>query len=137
MTDPTGGVAARHERWAEVVNARSVTGYADLLTEDAVWIPPARDAIRGRGAITAWLRPLFERYEYDFALIDPRWRGAGDWVVERGRFATRLRSSGSDEAWSLTHGGAYVVLWRLDGSRVWRIDRYVDLDGLVAPTSRV
>lgn len=100
MSREVAAVRARHERWVEVVNERPLSGYAELLTPDAVWVPPVGEAMRGREAVTAWLRPFFERYEYDFTLTDPHWRTAGGWVVERGRFRTRLRAARTEDPWS-------------------------------------
>jgi len=115
--------------WVDVVNAGDIDRYAQMLTRDAVWIPPGQPAVEGREAIRDWLAPLFEKYVYRFALRGSRVQLAGDWAVERGAFASKLtRKSGGDPQ---KHRGTYIVLWRQNESGQWRIERYIDDSGRV------
>jgi uncharacterized protein (TIGR02246 family) len=114
-------------RWVDVVNAGDLDRYTQMLTRDAVWIPPGQPAVEGREAIRDWLRPLFDKYRYRFALSGSRVQLAGDWAVERGSFASKLtRKSGGDLQ---KHRGTYIVLWRQNESGQWRIERYIDDSG--------
>jgi uncharacterized protein (TIGR02246 family) len=111
-------------RWVDVVNAGDAERYSQLMTQDAVWIPPGQPPVQGREAIREWLEPLFSRYKYRFALRGSRVQLAGDWAVERGDFASRLtRKAGGD---AQSRRGTYIVLWRQNESGEWRIERYID-----------
>lgn len=111
----------------EVVNARDVDGYVELLTEDVVWLPPGQPALSGRRAFETWVRPFFERFSYAFTLTEPDVRLAGDWAVERGAFTSTMKSLDGGEPQQ--HAGRYMVLWRRVAEGEWRIERYIDETG--------
>ncbi len=110
--------------WVHTVNSGDLDRYTEMLTQDAVWIPPGQPAVEGRKAIREWLEPIFRDYRYDFALKGSRVQVAGDWAVERGVFDSSLqRRQGGD----LQHQtGTYIVLWRQSETGEWRIERYID-----------
>jgi uncharacterized protein (TIGR02246 family) len=110
--------------WVHVVNAGDLERYAELLTQDAVWIPPGQPPVQGRKAIREWLEPIFREYRYDFALRGSRVQVAGDWAVERGVFDSSLERRADGDRHR--HKGTYIVLWRQDESGEWRIERYID-----------
>ncbi|MEX2374025.1 MAG: SgcJ/EcaC family oxidoreductase [Dehalococcoidia bacterium] len=120
---PTG-LKQSHRSWVEAVNETDLDAYANLVSEDVVWIPPGQAAIQGRIAFADWLKPFFARYHYEFTIADPSVRVAGDWAVEKGNFRSQMipRSGGN----AMDHRGQFIVLWLKDTDSVWRIDRYVD-----------
>lgn len=110
--------------WVHVVNTGDLDRYTDMLTLDAVWIPPGQPPVEGRDAIRRWLEPLFKEYRYDFALKGSRVQVAGDWAVERGVFDSSLqRRRGGDLQRQV---GTYIVLWRQNETGEWKIERYID-----------
>ena len=111
-------------QWVHVVNAGDIDRYAELLTHDAVWIPPGQPPVQGRKAIREWLEPIFKEYRYDFSLKGSRVQVAGDWAVERGIFDSSLEKRVGGDLQH--HTGTYIVLWRQDASGEWRIERYID-----------
>lgn len=117
-------IARQRDEWIAAVNARHLERYAAVFAEDGVWIPPGQPAVRGRAAFREWVRPFFERYAYDFSIAEAVVRVAGEWAVERGTFSSTL-TEGTGRP--VTHGGAYVLLWRRDADGQWRIDRYADV----------
>lgn len=114
----------RRSDWIRVVNQGNLDGYADLVAEDVVWLPPAGSPIEGREAFRLWLEPFFEQYGYEFNLEPTRVQMFDGWCAEVGRFHSILIGKGGGDA--REHGGEYFVLWRLDPDAVWRIERYVD-----------
>ena len=124
MPDDLQAIASRREQWVAAVNARDVDRYLELLTEDVVWFPPGQAALHGRGAFKAWVEPFFERFSYEFDLLAPTLRLAGDWAVERGGFETLMKSVEDGQAGR--HTGSYLVIWRRDSDDVWCIERYLD-----------
>jgi uncharacterized protein (TIGR02246 family) len=57
-------------------------GFADLFTEDAVYVEHVLGTRRGREAIRAWIKPIMEEYcelytAYEWHVVDP----AGDRIV--------------------------------------------------------
>jgi uncharacterized protein (TIGR02246 family) len=117
-------IERRRHDWISAVNVRNVDAYLDLLTEDAVWIPPGQLALSGHAAFQAWVQPFFERFFYKFTITDATVRMAGNWAVERATFhSTVTPVSGEPPA---QHSGLYLVFWRRETDGLWRIERYFD-----------
>lgn len=126
MTD-TSTHATRHREWIAAVDATDIDAYADLVTEDLVWIPPHGDPVVGRAAFRSWLQPFFGAYAYEFSVESIAARETDHWIAETGEFTSRMTPlSGGGPA---THSGRYFALWRREDD-VWRIERYVDLGSL-------
>lgn len=122
------GPAERRREWARVVEARDISGYADIVAQDVVWFPPGQPPVVGRDAFTAWLRPFFAAFEYEFT-IEPLGSLVADrHACERLRFRSSMRPAGGGDA--QVHGGTCIVFWRRDDDGVWRIDRYIDESAL-------
>lgn len=114
----------RHQEWIDVVNAGDSDTYANLLAENAVWIPPGQDPITGRTAFKQWLTPFFDAFSYTFSISDVRIRVAGDWAIERAEFTSEMTPyNGGDP---MKHTGTFTVLWHRDDDKVWYIERYFD-----------
>jgi uncharacterized protein (TIGR02246 family) len=123
-TTALNAVSERRRQWMAVVNEGAVEGYADLVTADVVWLPPAGDPITSRQAFRAWLEPFFGRYDYRFSVEVIQVRAFDGWCAEIGNFRSALSAKGGVEPQE--HTGRYFVLWRLDVDGSWRIERYVD-----------
>lgn len=122
--DPDHPLAERRREWIAAVNAGEAERYADLVTEDVVWLPPSGAPLIGRDAFRAWLEPFFRQYDYRFSVEPDQLRTFDGWCAEAGRFRSVLSSAAGAEP--RAHEGRYLVLWRLDADGVWRIERYVD-----------
>lgn len=124
MDSPADPVSERRREWMTVVNDGSLEDYADLVTDDLVWLPPAGEPLASREAFRAWLEPFFGRYDYDFSVEPVQIRAFDGWCAESGRFRSVLSERGGGAPQE--HEGWYFVLWRLEADGVWRIERYVD-----------
>jgi uncharacterized protein (TIGR02246 family) len=111
-------------QWIDAVHSGDAQRYAELVTEQVVWVPPDGRAIVGRDAFRAWVKPFFDAVAYDFTLHPEHVMVKGDWAIERGAFLStvRTRAGGSRS----THGGHYTVIWQRRTDSQWRIDRYFD-----------
>ena len=117
-------IRKQREEWLDAVNKNDIERVQDLLTDDAVWIPPGMPALHGKSAISDWIHPFFEAYNYEFKLDKLDVRGAGDWVVEHASFTSRLSpKEGGD---GTEHKGKYIMIWRWEKDNKWRIERYLD-----------
>ncbi len=114
----------QHEKWIKVVNDRDIKGYANLLTENAVWMPPGQKPVIGRDAFKQWLTPFMSEFSYEFIISEERVRVTGDWALEKARFTSRMTPSSGGE--TREHSGTFTVLWKRAQDRKWYIDRYMD-----------
>jgi len=116
-------LAARRTEWVSIVNAGDLPGYVQLVGENVLWLPPAQPPIEGRKAFEAWLRPFFERFDYEFVIEDPDVRLSGDWAVETGAFDTVMTG---EDGMPTRHGGEYLVFWHRESDGIWYLERYLD-----------
>lgn len=99
-TDVPERLADSHRAWLQAVNRSDLSGYAEVVAENVVWIPPGQDAVEGRANFRRWLTPFFEEYDYEFAVTDCSFRMAGRWAAERGRFHSRLTPRDAVKRWN-------------------------------------
>ncbi|TFG65014.1 MAG: DUF4440 domain-containing protein [Gemmatimonadales bacterium] len=121
-------IERRRQIWIDFTTAGDVAGCVALLTEDAVWFPPGMAALSGREPVREWMAPFFEMYDYDFSVLNPLLRLAGNWALDRGTFTSTLTSRYDGRQTS--HGGEYLISWRRESDGEWYIERYVHLSDL-------
>jgi uncharacterized protein (TIGR02246 family) len=114
----------QHYKWIDIVNNGDIDAYVNLLTENAVWIPPGQQPIIGRRAFKQWLAPFLGKYSYEFSITDERIKVAGDWALERGKFTSEMTPNSGGK--SMKHSGSFTVLWKRGKDKEWYIDRYID-----------
>ncbi len=121
-------IRSQRQAWLDAVNKNDLEGMEAVFTEDAVWIPSGMPALKGRGAISDWMKPFFETYDYEFSIKDMSIKGAGNWAVERASFTSKLKpkEEGGERADSSSHDGKYIIIWRWEKDNKWRIERYLD-----------
>jgi uncharacterized protein (TIGR02246 family) len=117
-------IRQQRERWIEAVNHGDIKEIAEILSDDAVWMPPSIPALNGKKAIVDWIKPSFDNFEHQFEISDQDFKGAGNWVVEHANFSHRITPKDGGETAEFT--GGYIVIWRWEKDNVWRIERYVD-----------
>ena len=96
---------------AEAINKGDAAAAANLYMEDAYFMPPDADPIRGRDAIkAAWEKAIPAGTDLRLTVVDVQYLG-NDAAVEIGKFARKLKNPPSKEL-----EGKYVILWRKVGS---------------------
>jgi uncharacterized protein (TIGR02246 family) len=118
-------IRQQRENWLKAVNKNDIDAMKDLLTKDAVWIPPGLPALNGKKAIVDWMKPFFDTYSYEFTITDMHIKGAGDWAVEQSEFSSKLVAK-DDSGETSTNKGRYIMIWRWEKDNQWRIERYLD-----------
>jgi ketosteroid isomerase-like protein len=102
------------QRYVEADEARNIDGMLQVVSEDAVYMPPSHVPIEGREAIREFVKPHpWEKLSQTPAEID----GRGDVAFVRG-------------AWSVTFNGKpvtgnYIEIWQKQSDAAWRIIRKV------------
>lgn len=114
----------QHEKWVKVVNDGNIDAYANLLTKDAIWIPPGQQPIIGREAFRQWLSPFFEKFSYEFSITEEQFIITGNWTYERAKFSSKMTPNSSGKP--MTHSGTFAVFWHQNKDKNWYIERYID-----------
>jgi uncharacterized protein (TIGR02246 family) len=117
------------EAWIAAVCAADVEAYAEMVTNDVVWLAPGSDPVIGREAFRNWVTPFMSEFEYDFRLKDARARVCGGWAVEHGTFHSVMTTRDASGK-RFEHSGPYMLFWRRDDNEMWRIERYADTTDL-------
>ena len=128
MASDRVAIDQRRQRWIDVTTCGDAASCVELLTEDAVWFPPGMAALCGRQPVLDWMAPFFELYEYEFSVLNPQLRLAGNWALERGIFSSVLTSRYDGKRTS--HSGEYLISWRRESDGEWYIERYMHLSDL-------
>lgn len=117
-------IRIRRQEWIDAINNNDLDKVSDLLSDDAVWMPPGMPALQGKGSIIEWMKPSFESFKHEYSITDIRIKGAGNWAVEQANFVSKLWPEDGGDA--TEHRGSYIMIWRWEKNNVWRIERYVD-----------
>ncbi|MBX9599708.1 MAG: SgcJ/EcaC family oxidoreductase [Bryobacteraceae bacterium] len=104
-------------------NRRDYQAAANAYSEDAVLIPPNAPEIRGRAAILAHYRRVFERDQPRLWVEPEETLVAGDFAVETGRTKGFLWHLGSSADSRKIDDRYVMILRKTDGA--WRISRRI------------
>ena len=124
INEKWANIKKQRSRWIAAINESSASGFVELLTVDAVWLPSRHDALYGKDRIREWLEEPFARFDYDYSVSGIRLRIAGNWAVEEATFTTKARTASGEEM--PLHEGNYTILWRKTPGDEWLIERYID-----------
>jgi uncharacterized protein (TIGR02246 family) len=118
-------IGANAERFAAALASGDGSGAAAVYVEDAVLLPPAGGAIRGREAIERFWQSGIEIGLRAVELEPLGWGGAGAILYEHGRYRMLLSAAGR----SKVQRGAYVLVHVQvtdDGSWHWAVSTFGD-----------
>jgi ketosteroid isomerase-like protein len=119
-TQDTGAISdqmdAAYARFSEGYRTADAAMVADLYTDDAFYLQPGSDIMRGRPAVLdffdSFLGPFRERGEpgpdLSFEILERRIAGPIGYDIGYFLFAS-------------VRAGKFTVIWRLDADGVWRI----------------
>jgi uncharacterized protein (TIGR02246 family) len=108
----TAAIRNISEEWARHWNAGDADGVAALYAEDAVYLPPHHEAVRGRDAIREYLRTPLAHGISDllFEVTYIKRQGVTAWDVGTYRMKIPQRDGTTKE-----DRGKYLSVWRLIG----------------------
>lgn len=108
-TEAALAIANGSADWAEYTEV--------LYAEDALFMPPNSEAVRGRDAIAGFMAgfPPLE----DFQVTPAEVAGSGDMAYVRGNYVLVMRPPGSEAA--ITDRGKYVEVWRRQTDGSWKM----------------
>lgn len=113
------------EDWLAAVKAKDIARLKDMVTEDAVFLPPGRPPIRGRHAVEAMYNlflPQFSSIEQTASIEEVQ--VAGDWAFTWGteKFVLALKAGGAPI--QMEGKGMSILRRQPDGS--WKFARGIN-----------
>lgn len=103
-------------------NASDVLGLLAVYTEDAVWMPPHRPAVRGKEPIKEQYRDLFQRFTCQLSRSPQEIVVAGDWAFARGTYLLTMSPKAGGEP--IVDEGKYLALYRRQSEGAWGLARH-------------
>ncbi len=117
-------MAAIEADWKQAYEAGDAAGVASLYAEDAVYLAPYMDAIRGRAAIETRMAETMGAMSERRITIERFDAGAaGDLAYGIGTYALEMYMAGVEEPMSDT--GKYVTIAKLGADGAWKIYAHI------------
>ena len=116
----TAAMADVESAWKQGYDRGDAAAVASLYAEDAIYLEPYRDVVRGRSAIEARLAELMGRTTARQVTIERTDAGAaGDLAYGIGTFALEMRMQGAREP--MRDNGKYVTIAKRGTDGAWKI----------------
>jgi ketosteroid isomerase-like protein len=128
-TASAGGVQAQEAaireqetRWRNLISAHDTAAIKTFYTEDGIYSPQGRPAIRGREAITSrWAKEITSPgFRLERTPLRIEVASSGDIATETGTYRVWYTRDGKQRQ----ETGTYMTAWRKDGGD-WRITSYM------------
>jgi len=112
--------------WEEAYEGGDATALAGLYAEDAVYMAPYGDALRGRAAVEARLAEQMEMMsERQITIERTDYGGSGDLAYGIGTYTLDMQMGMGDMAQPMTDNGKYVTLARRGADGSWKIYAHI------------
>ncbi len=124
MHEDIKNIEEQRSKWIQAINDCSAEGFVEVVSDDAVWLPPGNNAIKGKRNIQTWLGKPFSELNYKYTVSDVSIRIAGDWAIEQATFTSMVSTKSGKNL--PPHKGLYTLLWKKNKVGSWLIERYID-----------
>ncbi|AXK73432.1 SgcJ/EcaC family oxidoreductase [Lysobacter sp. TY2-98] len=129
MTSDEQAIRALIQRWHEATAAGDVDAVASLMADDAEFLVPGREPMKGRRVFEAGLRGLLETHRITSTGDVREVQVSGDLAIAVTHLSVRVASLGAGDA--TERSGYAMSVFRRDVDRQWRLVRDANL--LAAP----
>ena len=100
------------------INASDVSTLLTEFTDDVVFLPDDQPPVVGKAALEAWVRPIYDQYDFEIEGTVKEVVVAGDWAFEWGLLTGTFRLLAGGEDMQVDMKYVYVYERQPDGS--WR-----------------
>jgi ketosteroid isomerase-like protein len=109
-----------NRRFGEGIRKGDAAAVGTLYTKDALLMPPNFEAIRGREGTQKFWEGAIKMGVKDAILKTEELHEKGETVEEIGNYTLKIHPEGQDP---FEDRGKYVVLWKQDSDKEWRLHR--------------
>jgi uncharacterized protein (TIGR02246 family) len=111
-------ITALREENLAAINASDVSTLLTTFTDDVVFLPDDQPPVVGKAALEAWVRPIYEQYDFEIEGTVKEVVVAGNWAFEWGLLTGTFRLLAGGEDMQVDMKYVYVYERQPDGS--WR-----------------
>ncbi len=111
-------ITALREENLAAINAGDVSTLLAEFTDDVVFLPADQPPVVGKAALEAWVRPIYEQYDFEIEGTVKEVVVAGDWAFEWGLLTGTFRLLAGGEDMQVDMKYVYIYERQSDGS--WR-----------------
>ena len=111
-------ITALREENLAAINASDVSTLLTTFIDDVVFLPDDQPPVVGKAALEAWVRPIYEQYDFEIEGTVKEVVVAGDWAFEWGLLTGTFRLLAGGEDMQVDMKYVYVYERQPDGS--WR-----------------
>ena len=109
-------ITALSEENVAAINASDVSTLLGEFTDDVVFLPMDQPPVVGKAAFEAWVRPIYEQYDFEIEGTIKEVVVAGDWAFEWGLMTGTVRPLAGGEDTQIDAKYVYVYERQSDGS---------------------
>ena len=123
MAADRAGIDTLRSAYQSSFNSNDASAAGAHFTETAVSMPPNREVLIGKQAITDDMVAMFEGMGFELTLSSEEVEVAGDWAFDRGAYTMKLTPKGDGEP--MEDNGKYIVILEKQADGSWKIGREV------------
>lgn len=113
-------IDAAHERFLSALRADDTDALIEELTDDVVFMPPDHVPAKGKFAVRAWHKAsVAEASTVDVKVPERDVVVAGDWAIERGKYAWTLDLTAGGPEQEVQ--GSFIAIWHRVSDGVWKV----------------
>jgi uncharacterized protein (TIGR02246 family) len=119
-------IAETNTAWLQAMKRQDAAAIAALYGDDAVFVTPTGEALRGRATLEAFERKRFETTGrvLEGTIVDDGLTRTGPYVYEWGHATLQFERGPGSSSRSM---GRFLTVWAADSKRRWRIIRNLSL----------
>lgn len=118
---PDHGAHQAHDAYVAAINSNDLDTFLDMLTDDAVFMPPNSPRLVGKQAISEWAEPYLDAYRIHWEKTSLEFIITGDYAIEQYAYAENdTPKAGGPQ---LQDTGKGINIYRRCEDGVWRVAR--------------
>ena len=111
-------IEAQGDRWIEAIGREDAEAAANLYAEDALFLPPGAETLRGRDTIRGLFRNMFDAMDAEYSFTVDRVEIEGNWAWRHGGYEVTAVTAAGD---TLHADDKFVDIWWRGDDGTWRI----------------
>ncbi len=123
MPTDTEAINAVVQKFATTVTAGDLDRWIEIVTDDAIWLPPDLPSVSGKDAIKKWaLDDWYTPFDMNLELALDELDIADSWSLGRGHFTLKITPKGESDTTTIV--GKYLARFAQESDGPWKWSRF-------------